>query len=87
MLTVCLTRFKVSTCTFVYNDVYFSSHCRKFSLLARLCVCKVIASPFSVVFLFQEQQIQKLKNEKIKIAMMKLKEASVQKVSLQAVYV
>ncbi len=28
----------------------------------------------------QEQQIQKLKNEKLKIAMMKLKEASVQKV-------
>ena len=29
---------------------------------------------------FREQQILKLKNEKLKIAMMKLKEASVQKV-------
>lgn len=29
----------------------------------------------------QEQQLLKLKNEKLKIAMMKLKEASVQKVS------
>ena len=32
------------------------------------------------MFFIQEQQILKLKNEKLKIAMMKLKEASVQKV-------
>lgn len=33
-----------------------------------------------VYYVLQEQQIQKLKNEKLKIAMIKLKEASVQKV-------
>ena len=38
-----------------------------------VCLCVL----FLVV---QEQQIQKLKNEKLKIAMMKLKEASVHKV-------
>ena len=32
------------------------------------------------LFFPQEQQVQKLKNEKLRIAMMKLKEASVQKV-------
>ena len=41
--------------------------------------CVFLTTPFLLAV--QEQQAMKLKNEKLKIAMMKLKEASVHKVS------
>lgn len=43
-------------------------------------VVKKVGRVLNLVFYLQEQQATKLKNEKLKIAMLKLKEASVQKV-------